>query len=160
MEKLMNELTKQQFEKHLKATGKIKENIIPYYLLRVSQCLSFFSKADGESILNEEKDRFLASLITELEEWQIKQADYAIKLYSFFVSSNSEENREPFASDWNKITDKFRDTLRLQHKSFSTEKTYLLWLKSFRYYLDEKELSTLSFEDLQKFLTHLAVEKA
>jgi integron integrase len=43
--------------------------------------------------------------------------------------------------------------------SYSTEKTYLLWLRSFCGFIDCKSPDDLKTEDMQRFLSYLAVER-
>jgi integron integrase len=52
-----------------------------------------------------------------------------------------------------------RTAIRLRHLAYSTEKTYLLWLRSFRAFIEGKDPAQLMGKDLQDFLSHLAVEK-
>lgn len=52
-----------------------------------------------------------------------------------------------------------KDMLRLKHRSYQTEKTYLGWLRSFSKYLNFTNLKSLDETHLKSFLTHLAVEK-
>ena len=52
-----------------------------------------------------------------------------------------------------------REALRLRHRSLSTEKTYLIWFRSFRQFVGEKQPGELLGRDLQDFLSHLAVER-
>lgn len=49
--------------------------------------------------------------------------------------------------------------LRLRHRSYSTEKTYILWLRQFRGFIKDKNPHSLGGKDIQNFLSHLAVEK-
>ncbi|MBW2139353.1 MAG: integron integrase [Deltaproteobacteria bacterium] len=52
-----------------------------------------------------------------------------------------------------------RRVLRLRHRSLSTEKSYLMWLRRFRAFANSKGLRDLEASDLQGFLSYLAVEK-
>lgn len=52
-----------------------------------------------------------------------------------------------------------REALRLRHRSLSTEKAYLSWLRSFKAYVEQKEPYQFNGRDLQDFLSHLAVDK-
>jgi len=49
--------------------------------------------------------------------------------------------------------------LRLRHRSYWTEKAYLAWLVRFKEFVKTKHPQELTGEDVQDFLTHLAVEK-
>jgi integron integrase len=52
-----------------------------------------------------------------------------------------------------------RESLRLRHRSYSTEKTYITWLRSFRNFIKDRIPEQISERDLQDFLSSLAVEK-
>jgi integron integrase len=96
------------------------------------------------------------------EDWQVKQADTALRLYDFFLSKNVTPTMGETSSHnetWKLLEEKMRNALRLRHRSLSTEKTYLIWLRSFRSFVGEKQPDQLGGRDLQDFLSHLAVEK-
>ncbi len=96
------------------------------------------------------------------EDWQVKQGDTALRLYDYFLSR---EIKEEFGGEvankrgWSALAKKMREQLRLRQRSLSTEKTYLIWLRSFQGFVGEKEPSRLEGRDLQDFLSRLAVEK-
>lgn len=52
-----------------------------------------------------------------------------------------------------------RRALRLRHRSHSTEKTYISWVRSFGSFAKRKQPEELTRDDLQDFLSYLAVEK-
>lgn len=74
------------FKEYLIQKGSIKPLYIPYYLKWVSACCTFIDGYDSTSIDNDQKDRFLAHLAKTHEDWQVKQADTALRLYNFFLS--------------------------------------------------------------------------
>lgn len=96
------------------------------------------------------------------EDWQVKQADTALRLYDYFLSKSFSPKSEELSSHeerWKLLEEKMREALRLRHRSLSTEKTYLIWFRNFRVLVGEKEPGELQGRDLQDFLSHLAVEK-
>jgi len=95
------------------------------------------------------------------EEWQVNQADTALRLYDYFLSKNLSPSGEIsiHQETWEQLDQKMREALRLRNRSFSTEKTYLLWLRSFKDFVRGKEPDQLEGIDLQDFLSQLAVEK-
>lgn len=98
----------------------------------------------------------------EFEDWQVKQADTALRFYDYFLSRQLKTPAEVSpgeSTDWIFIEKKMQDALRLRHLAYATEKTYLLWLRSFRAFLKEKLPAQLLGYDLQDFLSYLAVEK-
>ncbi len=147
------------FEQYLKNTGQVKARSLPYYVKWVADCYAFLNKDFSQRVTNEEKEQFLSHLAKAHEDWQIKQADLAIKLYNFFLLKNSKTNSKQALAQWEIL---FKDTikaLRLRHRSYRTEKAYLGWLVRFKEFVKEKSPQELTGEDVQDFLTHLAVEK-
>jgi len=96
------------------------------------------------------------------EDWQVKQADTALRLYDYFLSREAKRpsERQPATSeDWNPLEEKMRQMLRLRQRSLSTEKIYLTWVRSFQAFIQDKNPSVLDGRDLQDFLSRLAVER-
>lgn len=52
-----------------------------------------------------------------------------------------------------------RKMLRLKHRSYRTEKTYMGWIRRFYRYLNGQTPYTLDSSHVKDFMTHLAVEK-
>lgn len=137
---------------------KIKKEVIQYYLKRIKNVIDYYKKKFGDEISNIEKDKFLDYISNSLEEWQIKQADYAIKLYNFYVNKNNQSESIDKSSSWDKYLEQYINIIRLKHLAYNTEKTYTYWLKYFKNYI-RVEVNKLTFEHLENFLTYLAVEK-
>ncbi len=95
-------------------------------------------------------------------DWQIKQAQAALRHYQFFLQKHQRiENTkiEHSTELWEKSIQLTIQNLRLKHRSFSTEKSYLKWIREFKFFMQEKNPAELTENDLQHFLSHLAVEK-
>ncbi len=60
---------------------------------------------------------------------------------------------------WESIKKFLISTLRIQHKSYRTEKTYIGWINRFANYLNYKNPKNLTHQDLKNFLTHLAINR-
>jgi site-specific recombinase XerD len=58
-----------------------------------------------------------------------------------------------------KLLDRLRQALRSRHYSKRTEKTYAAWVKRFIYYHNVRHPAEMAEPEINKFLTHLAVEK-
>jgi integron integrase len=149
------------FKEYLFKQGSIKTNHIPYLIKWLGNFYSFSGSADTSFITAEQKNQFLSHLSKTHEDWQVNQADTALRLYNYFLSQG---NSLPIPSDnsiedWGEIEGKLIQALRLRHRSYSTEKTYRTWCRSFRQFSNHKEPSTLEGKDLQHFLSHLAVDK-
>lgn len=60
---------------------------------------------------------------------------------------------------WNSLFLKYRDELRLQNKSYRTEKSYLYWVRCFSSYVKHKPISEISQEDVKNFLTYIVLNR-
>ena len=108
-----------EFQECLKKNGQIKANSLPYYVKWVVDCYSFLDKPISEIIYNEEKRQFLTHLFQDHEDWQIKQVDYALKIYSYFLSQRQKEggSKENFLKEWKMVEERAINALRLRHRS-------------------------------------------
>ena len=55
--------------------------------------------------------------------------------------------------------DVVRDKIRFKHYSYSTEKTYVGWIKQYIFFHDKKHPLEMGKIEIEKFLTYLAVER-
>lgn len=150
------------YEAFLGSKGNLKTQYIPYYLKWVSDCYVFLNEPLSNRLNSDQKKQFLSDMAKRYEDWQVKQADTALRLYDYFLSKNITPTMAETSSHnetWKLLEEKMRNALRLRHRSFSTEKTYLIWLRSFRAFVTEKQPDQLGGRDLQDFLSHLAVER-
>jgi integron integrase len=150
------------FRSYLSENAHIKVKYIPYYLKWISECYAYSNESIEHHISSEQKQRFLSHMSRSREDWQVKQADYAIRLYNFFLSRRREEyssDSANFTNEWKMIEDNTRNALRLRHRALSTEKSYIMWLRQFQGFVETKSPQELEGADIQNFLTHLAVER-
>lgn len=149
------------FEKYLRETRIIIENRIPYYISWVSKFYSFINKNPRDSVLPADIDRFLKNTGKYSEDWQIKQAEDAIRLFLYFLSKKRDKQtgRGNVAAEWKTVAELMTRALRLRHRSVSTERTYILWLRSFYKYLGGISPYELSSSHVRDFLSYLAVER-
>ncbi len=149
------------FEAFLKRKGSVKTQYISYYLKWVSDCYHFLNKPMENRLTLEQKSQFLTDMTKRYEDWQVKQADTALRLYDYFLSINKSPSSDAPSEkeSWSVFEEKMREALRLRHRSLSTEKSYLIWLRSFKAFVNEKSPDELTGRDLQDFLSSLAVEK-
>jgi len=149
------------FREYLIKRARVKEKHIPYYLKWVKDCYNFLEVPVSTPLNTDQKKEFLSHMAKDYEDWQVNQADTALRLYGYFLSQKIKANdaKNISAESWNIIEEKLQEALRLRHRSYSTEKTYVTWARNFRAFVSHKEPSELDGRDLQDFLSHLAVEK-
>jgi Phage integrase, N-terminal SAM-like domain len=58
-----------------------------------------------------------------------------------------------------RLLDQVRDRLRTLHYSYRTEQSYLFWVRRFILYSDRRHPSTMGGPEVERFLTHLTVER-
>jgi integron integrase len=68
------------------------------------------------------------------------------------MSANTSPNSEP------KLLDQVRGKIRLKHYSIRTEQAYVDWIKRFILHFDKKHPKNLGADEVEQFLTYLAVE--
>jgi len=135
---------------------------LPYYVSWVSKFYAFCHKETGADVSADEIEKFLKNLSSTCEEWQIKQAHEAIKLYLFFLKKKIpvQSNLKVMSDNrWKAVSDDMVNILRLKHRSFSTERSYLAWLRTFYGFVKGNSPELLESSDVIDFMTFLAVEK-
>lgn len=151
------------FRAFLLERGVVPRKNLPYYVKWVAGCYSSLDKPSHQVVSRDEKDRFLKNLSTTHEDWQVNQADDALRIYEYFLSAPRKIAAEPrvdAAGCWGALEARVREALRIRQRAYSTEKVYMYWLRSFRKFLDDKDTAQISGPDIQRFLSHLAVERS
>lgn len=153
----------ESFKNFLSSKGKVNDKYIPFYLKWVAEGYRFLDIPLVQSITNEQKSQFLKHLSKNHEDWQVNQADNALRLYGYFLSLENPNKAdgipETLKNDWKAVEEKMIEAIRLRHRSYSTEKTYIAWLRQFQGFVKTKELKDLDGKDIQDFLSYLAVER-
>jgi integron integrase len=157
----MKSSEKDNFRQFLAKKALIADKQISYYLKWVSDCLVFHKKS-GPEISGPERLAFLEHLSHGHPDWQVKQADQALRLYELFlkggggetINTGSAKNR-----DWDQWEARTVRAIRSKHLALSTERTYLQWLKDFRRRYDQINTDSLTAEHLRDFLGYLALER-
>jgi integrase len=150
------------FEAFLLRNKAVKSKYIPYYIKWVSDCYKFLEESPSNRVGSDQRKEFLLHLERHHEDWQVRQADTALRLYDFFISKEGHQRSSLSPSHkeaWAIMADRMRQALRLRHRSFSTERTYMMWLGRFQAFVKEKNPFHLQGSDLRDFLSHLALEK-
>ncbi len=76
----------ESFKHFLSSKGKVNDKYIPYYLKWVTEGFRFLDIPLTQSITNDQKSQFLKYLSKTHEDWQVKQADAALRLYDYYLS--------------------------------------------------------------------------
>jgi len=153
----------QQFEDYLRKIVLLKEKYIPFYINWVKQAYRTFKINDNHHLSNEQIQRYIKELAHTHPDWQVRQAEDALRQYTYFLARqqngiNTTANRE-HRDEWQQVLEQTKQALRLKHRSYQTERSYLSWVKNFRTYSGNKSPAQLMETDIQKFLSYLAVER-
>ncbi len=112
----------QAFNQFLNDKERIPEKNAPYYVKWVSDCYRYFDKPETQLLTNDQNAKFLNHLAKKHEDWQVQQADRALRLYGYFLTRmhrNEDGTSSGMPADWKKIEERTREALRLRH-SFAT----------------------------------------
>lgn len=116
---------------------------------------------------------FLESISKDeaIKDWQIEQAETALNLYvnnflkgsQSLIDTNCNNKHNQFDS-FSSVINKLRELIQLKHYSYSTEHTYIEWVKRFHNYIinikkNNFEISKLSSNDVQNYLSYLALKQ-
>ncbi len=149
------------FQKELSADNSINPKHIPHYIRWVRDCYRFFRLPSSERLSTEQTHLYLSHLESSREDWQVRQAGQALSRFDFFLS-REHPSSNPVKADqdaWSDVLAKTRDVLRVRQLALNTERTYLSWLRQFQLYLGARPPGELAFDDMRRFLSHLAVER-
>ena len=154
------EIMLERFQQFLIKNGSIGQEQIPYFIKWVMDCYSFINCQTDTIIATEQRKQYLEYLSKIREDWQVKQADQALRLYLFFLSK---VNRHPDPTNdsgrlWEQALENMVNVLRLKHMSLNTEKTYIIWSRQFQRYIN-KCPEALSTDDVRNFLSYLSAER-
>ncbi len=154
--------TIQQFNNFLKQKTSVPASVSKFYIRWINLCNEFLKIEQGTLGQHNSKERFLSHLVETCEKWQVRQADYALNLYIYFLSQlsvKSNPNGIDSAAEWIVLAIRVHESMRLKHLSRRTEETYLKWLRSFYSFVNHKDPADLTSDDARDFLSYLAAER-
>jgi len=158
-----------EFQAFLLEKKLAQEKNVLFYALWASKYFTYARKKQINFDIYQENIviEFIESLKSDanISEWQVRQAHDAIRLYYLHYRGHKPDNL-PAVKPNGASPELLKETqrlIRLKHYSYSTEKTYLQWIKRFLEYVKQtgkKETSaTLETADCKNFLSHLALKE-
>jgi acetyl/propionyl-CoA carboxylase alpha subunit len=129
----------QDFKTYLLSMRIAGPKAVDFYLNWVVQFYNYCRKKPGDTVSKQEIEKFLHHLSKKREDWQVDQASQAIKLYQFHekrIEDGSARQSSDSKSQWKAAAEDMRKMLRLMHRSYRTEKTYLGWVRRFYRFLE------------------------
>lgn len=160
------------FQKFLLSRKLIPEKNVAFYAYWVSKFLAFPNSS--EDLAPDLRVReFLNHLRQQknIADWQLKQADEALRLYiDHFLDGNTLtlypnlSQQEKKLTDISKVLSEMRQAIRIKHYSYRTERSYIDWAKRFfDYTLNVKnkgiQVADLDSGDVRDYLSYLATKK-
>lgn len=152
------------FQQFLAQHAGIKEKNIDYYLLWIKKYQMFLQDTGkGEIGDIDSQNAFFAQLGSSYEEWQVKQASEAVRLFVFFITQKEKDKKTvlPIENNpaWQEALQKMHTMLRLRQRALSTEKTYISWIRQFYIFVHGLSPDLLKRDHVRDFITFLAVER-
>jgi hypothetical protein len=144
----------EHFRSYLLSKRIVPEKRLGYYLSWITQFYAFCDKGLYDDVSHEEIDAFLRHLMKSCEDWQVSQANEAIRLYIYY---NRRKCRGKANADidsdtqWKGVAQDMVRMLRLRHRSLSTEKSYIGWLRSFYKFLNGQSPYELDSSHVKDF---------
>ena len=158
-----------EFQTFLLDKKLVPEKSVSFYALWASKFFNFTRKKQLPSDEYQENTviEFIESLKSDLNmsDWQIRQAQDALRLYYFHYRGLKPHNLSAVNSTDlpPELLKEAKRLIRLKHYSYSTEKTYLQWINRFFEYtkktVKKENASVLAADDCKNFLSHLAIKE-
>ncbi len=160
------------FQKFLGSRGLVQEKYLSYYAYWVSRFLAFSNNNENLS-----RDLKIEKFITHLNkqdkitDWQIRQADDALRLYiDHFLVGDTSSILQNLSKDGKKYPDvqiilnEMRKAIRIRRYAYATERTYVNWSRRFYDYLlkiKKKDINNVAVEseDVRDYLSYLALQR-
>jgi len=161
------------FQKYLVEHKLAPQGNVSFYALWASKFLSFSNNNQDKEITV--RIRLFLDLLEKdqkLLRWQVEQADNAIRLYINHFLSGDTSSLSPNAEavpgiklpNYEEVQQKLRETIRIKHYAYSTERTYIEWFQRFYAYVTDTkrkdwQKNGVDESDVRDFLSHLAVRR-
>jgi len=176
MHKLLQdqELELSRFGEFLLCRQLVPEKNAPYYVKWVRRFM-FKEPENARLSLEERMEAFRQGLQTAdgFEDWQVQQADRALRLYFHNFKGEqkwdaAKEVRVQVGADGSivpsEVMNVMRNQLRTGHYSYRTEQTYLDWVRRFFEYMDrvsaaKRERHVVTAQAVKDFLAWLALRQ-
>ncbi|MCK4514772.1 MAG: integron integrase [Spirochaetaceae bacterium] len=147
------------FNRHLKLRTDVPDRHRSYYLSWVRRFLATHPEV---AVTNRQSalTAYRVELVSRFHDWQVNQALQAVRHYWYFADKGTKPDpRRQLAADDAEILDEYRRILRLQHKSYRTEKSYVAWVRRFLADIGPMRREDIGPNHVRHFLSFLAVER-
>lgn len=161
-----------EFQQFLVVKGFTSKRHAPFYARWASKFLAY-SNENREPDLKKKIENFIAHLLKDqnIADWQVDQARDALKLYIYHYDGNElskldtdrSQNVNNTRLDLPQVLISLRNSIRIKHYAYKTERSYIDWVKRFYEYVSKikkknMQKEGLTSEDVRDFLSHLALK--
>lgn len=162
----------QEFKSFLSNVSSVPAEKLGYHLHWVDMFKNYFP--DEEVQRGPVIEEFEGRLRKAYPAWQVRQAVASVKLYWHFLDRESgkaqvsitKSNERVECPEKTALLDEVRSVLRLMHRAYKTELSYLGWVRRFLDFAEDSvgskgnlKRKDITSTELKKFLTYLAVEE-
>ena len=130
MDKSDSAVIHERFGRFLLDHRMTDEDHLRHYLNWVTACHHYLHQDVGSPLIGQDINRYLSHLGTHRDEWQVRQAEHAVRLYSYYAGMVAEGATISPAHDhdvaWHMRAEKMREALHLRHRSRRTEQAWTL----------------------------------
>jgi integron integrase len=150
------------FRNYLLSKGIASEKSVNFYRMWVFKFLNYQKFSGKPSPELDTIDQFISTLSKNYADWQLNQANEAIRAYFIFTARETtphEPNTGSTDAHWKQVAQEMTRMLRLKQRSLRTERTYMSWLRQFYRFSKGRSPYLLNGSTVKAFLTYLAVER-
>ncbi len=152
----------EQYLIYLQNKQIIKPSQRPFFIQWVIDLYKFCKKEPSQDLNQDEINDFIVRLADTRQDWQVHQAEDAIRLYLYYKNQAKkiQAQQKPKTNKiWAKAIDHMVNAMRLKHLSYRTEQTYLSWMRQFYRFVQGRTPQHLDSQHVIYFLTYLAVDR-
>jgi integron integrase len=150
------------FRNYLQSKGFVIKKQIPYYVRWVTLFLQFCGGHADDKTFDQKLNSFVSSIEKKYEQWQLDQAREAVSLYNFFIGRKTptiHKKDRDWNADWVNAGEMMKRMLRLKQLAYSTEQSYIMWLRGFYKFVRPLTPADLDDGHLKRYLSYLASER-
>jgi integron integrase len=151
-----------RFRNYLFRKGIANDKSVKFYQMWVSQYLDFHKSSGKNDHQIDDIDQFISTLGEKYADWQLNQANEAVRAYFLFQAREStpqDPGQGSTDAHWKQVAEEMVRMLRLKQRSLTTEKTYMSWLRHFYRFTKGRSPYLLNSSTIKAFLTYLAAER-
>ena len=150
-----------KFAEFIRKSSQVSEQAVVYYIHWVELLYRNMEANLGELLPDAAVAQFFEEFKKDHEAWQVKQAQHAISMYRYYLDATTNGKcvatsgkKDCYDQQWREKVDRLIKRLRLQHKSYRTEQSYVGWVRRFYLFLKGKDPELLNEDDVRSFMSY------